>query len=487
LADAESDCEDSDYTSLPLRRVKAGSSRSRSSSSRRNGSSVRHQQLLADASTTVSKAKAAMDSSSKAAASKAAAVSKRNSADSGGGNGSMLAAGGDSMTGSLEDLVNSFDDKLTQCFKDYQEQVEKIAPVQVRSQEEIMNECQVWWTITGNFGNMMPIDWSKSTARAKQLSTLNLNSGGGGSAPGGNGGSSHQQQQQQQQSVTSSGATKTRSAHLSGGRNNDVMGPGDDLEDEDDLVAADLDMHSLILTSNPQDSSDPVKSADEVIKEIDEIIDAADEDDDDDDDEAIGGVGGDEASGNLHGGGGGGSGSSLAQTYLASVGCGLPLSSRRVLSGALRGRQLEDLSINELTAILTDIEMLVRELSEELVHDLGVRDELEYEKELKNTFISLLLSIQSRRRATSGSQSNPDGGGHSRASRSSRSQQQQQQQQQGIQYKYLTTVIPYQPEKGAPSLQGLQVLVKILKAINEDSPAVPALLTDYILKVLCPS
>ncbi len=36
----------------------------------------------------------------------------------------------------------------------------------------------------------------------------------------------------------------------------------------------------------------------------------------------------------------------------------------------------------------------VRELSEELVADLGVRDELEYEKELKNTFISLLLSIQ---------------------------------------------------------------------------------------------
>ena len=54
-------------------------------------------------------------------------------------------------------------------------------------------------------------------------------------------------------------------------------------------------------------------------------------------------------------------------------------------------------------------------------------------------------------------------------------------------YKYLTTVIPYQPEKGAPPIATLQVLVKILKAINEDSPAVPALLTDYILKVLCPS
>ena len=41
--------------------------------------------------------------------------------------------GGDSLTGSLEDLVNSFDEKLTMCFQDYQEQVDKIAPVQVRN------------------------------------------------------------------------------------------------------------------------------------------------------------------------------------------------------------------------------------------------------------------------------------------------------------------------------------------------------------------
>lgn len=39
--------------------------------------------------------------------------------------------GSDSLTGSLEDLVNSFDEKLTMCFQDYQEQVDKIAPVQV--------------------------------------------------------------------------------------------------------------------------------------------------------------------------------------------------------------------------------------------------------------------------------------------------------------------------------------------------------------------
>ena len=41
------------------------------------------------------------------------------------------------------------------------------------------------------------------------------------------------------------------------------------------------------------------------------------------------------------------------------------------MSQALRGRNLEELSLNELTRILSDIELLVRELSEELVADLG--------------------------------------------------------------------------------------------------------------------
>lgn len=48
----------------------------------------------------------------------------------------------ETVSGSLEDLVNTFDEKITRCFYNYQESVEKLAPVQVRSQEEIMNECQ---------------------------------------------------------------------------------------------------------------------------------------------------------------------------------------------------------------------------------------------------------------------------------------------------------------------------------------------------------
>ena len=210
-----------------------------------------------------------------------------------------------------------------------------------------------------------------------------------------------------------------------------------------------------------------MKSADEVIKEIDEIIDAADEDEESGEAQGDASVSGQQPK---------------ALGNICSLLPNLPLSSRRVLSQALRGRNLEDLTVNELTQILNDIELLVRELSEELVSDLGVRDELEYEKELKNTFISLLLSIQSRRRACS---SDPASTARSRGSRSGTRDQAASHQTPN--YKYLTTVIPYQPEKGSPSMQGLQVLVKILKAINEDSPAVPALLTDYILKVLCPS
>lgn len=48
----------------------------------------------------------------------------------------------ETVSGSLEDLVNTFDEKITRCFYNYQENVENLAPVQVRSQEDIMNECQ---------------------------------------------------------------------------------------------------------------------------------------------------------------------------------------------------------------------------------------------------------------------------------------------------------------------------------------------------------
>ena len=49
---------------------------------------------------------------------------------------------GETVAGSLEDLVNSFDERISKCFNNLEEQVETFAPVQIRTQEEIMTDCQ---------------------------------------------------------------------------------------------------------------------------------------------------------------------------------------------------------------------------------------------------------------------------------------------------------------------------------------------------------
>ena len=47
------------------------------------------------------------------------------------------------LSGSLEDLVNTFDAKITKCFRNYNEHVEEIAPVQIRTQEELLADSQL--------------------------------------------------------------------------------------------------------------------------------------------------------------------------------------------------------------------------------------------------------------------------------------------------------------------------------------------------------
>ena len=55
---------------------------------------------------------------------------------------------------------------------------------------------------------------------------------------------------------------------------------------------------------------------------------------------------------------------------------------------------LANLNTYELNDLIEQIESTTKELSDILVHELDVKDELEFEKETKNTFISLLMSIQ---------------------------------------------------------------------------------------------
>ncbi|XP_029719263.1 fasciculation and elongation protein zeta-2 [Aedes albopictus] len=301
------------------------------------------------------------------------------------------------FTGSLEDLVNTFDEKITKCFGNYEQSVEELAPVQVRSQDEIMSECQMWWTITGNFGNILPIDWSKTYARQMHVPTLKL--------------------------ASSSDRTNY----------NDIQ----DLSSEDEAVANDLDMHALILGGLHTDN-DPIKTAEEVIKEIDDIMDESASED-------------------------------------GIVGNEMMEKAKEVLGSPLYEEKLRSLSITQLNELYMEMEVLIREFSETLISELALRDELEYEKELKNTFISLLLAVQNRRRQF-----------HVERKKGKSQNKPVAVTSNGTEPKYLTTVIPYNLET-APDNQTLQILIKILKAINEDSPTVPTLLTDYILKVLCPT
>jgi hypothetical protein len=101
--------------------------------------------------------------------------------------------------------------------------------------------------------------------------------------------------------------------------------------------------------------------------------------------------------------------------------------------------------------------VLIQEFSETLIAELALRDELEYEKELKNTFISLLLAVQNKRRQY-----------HVERKRTSCSNSATRAPNR-LDPKYLTTVIPYHLWSGPPDNQALQVLIKILKAISEDN------------------
>lgn len=56
------------------------------------------------------------------------------------------------------------------------------------------------------------------------------------------------------------------------------------------------------------------------------------------------------------------------------------------------------LSVSELNELLEEIETAVKEYSEELVQQLALRDELEFEKEVENSFISALIEVQNKQK-----------------------------------------------------------------------------------------
>lgn len=62
------------------------------------------------------------------------------------------------------------------------------------------------------------------------------------------------------------------------------------------------------------------------------------------------------------------------------------------------GPGVRTLSVAELNERLAEMDTNIRRFSEELVQQLALRDELEFEKEVKNSFISTLIDVQNRQK-----------------------------------------------------------------------------------------
>lgn len=287
-----------------------------------------------------------------------------------------------------------------------------------------MNECQIWWTLTGNFGNLLPIDWSKSYARKLHIPVLNL---------------------------------RERKDE----ENNDE-GLG---EEEDEELAHQLDMHNLIVESlGGPDSDVQPQTAEEVIDEIDEIMQESSV-------TMTSDFTMESAADSMY--------SSLKPPSfhslfnLACQDSELEAKLRETSSLASNEENLRGLSYTKLLSLQNELESMIQMYNESLVYELAQREDLEFEKELKNTFISLLLSIQNKRRNYQLDRKRK--GAKALTGPSVQSPQ------------YLTAVVPYLDDAGPPSNATLQALIKVLRAINDDSSTTTTILTDYILNVLCPA
>ncbi|XP_028580075.2 fasciculation and elongation protein zeta-2 isoform X1 [Podarcis muralis] len=307
-------------------------------------------------------------------------------------------------------------------------------PPRPLSDQSALHEDEIWNALTDNYGNVMPVDWKSSHTRALHLPTLNLSEKGV----------------------------------------NDNMNL--DLSDDEELREQ-LDMHSIIVSCI---NEEPLFTAEQVIEEIEEMM---QESPDPDDEETP------TQSDRL----------SLLSQEIQTL--------KRSSTNHNYEERVKNLSVTELNDLLEEIETAIKDYSEELVQQLALRDELEFEKEVKNSFISVLIEVQNKQREQKEmakkkkklKNGSPQNGKQERShmpgtrfsmegiSNVIQNGFRQTFGNSGGEKQYLTTVIPYEKKSGPPSVEDLQTLTKILHAMKEDSEKVPSLLTDYILKVLCPT
>lgn len=335
---------------------------------------------------------------------------------------------------SMEDLVNEFDEKLNVCFHNYNAKTEGLAPVRNHAHndedEERLQDEEVWDALTDNYMPSSGSGWDDDDTE-----TLN-------------------------------GSFSDQEIH----------------EKEEDEMNEKNENASFV-------SEEPLVTADQVIEEIVEMMENSPdpgETEEEEEEESV---------------------DSAAQGN-ASL-----LEEIRVLSRASNNNSscegLRLMPSSVLEELLCRLETAIRQYSEELVEQLARREELEYEKEVKNSFITALMEVQNRqkeqrelsKRRRRDKATSPQGPARTektsampvkRFSMEGLSSILQAGIRQtfwtsGAEKQYLNTVIPYEEKGTPPSVEDLQMLTRILYAMKEDSEKVPTLLTDYILKVLCPT
>ncbi|XP_023134165.2 fasciculation and elongation protein zeta-2 isoform X1 [Amphiprion ocellaris] len=328
---------------------------------------------------------------------------------------------------SMEDLVNDFDEKLSVCFRNFDAETDSIAPVSEITEDALLEKDEIWSALASSYGHVMPVDWKQSRTCSLHLPDLE---------------------------------EKPRKADVAA-----------ELSDDEELREQ-LDMHSIIVSCLAEE---PLFTAEQVIEEIEEMM------QDSPDMEAA---------------------HNPSQSDLSM----LSLDVQRSSSNPDYEERVRSLSVAELNERLEEMETNIRRFSEELVQQLALRDELDFEKEVKNSFISALIDVQNRQKehreslkkkkklkgGAGTSQSLAEKTLGSRFSMEGLSSVIQNSFRQTFgsgcsERQYLTTVIPYEKKGHPPSIEDLQILTKILQAMRDDSDKVPSLLTDYILKVLCPT
>ncbi|XP_068094979.1 fasciculation and elongation protein zeta-1 isoform X2 [Hyperolius riggenbachi] len=361
---------------------------------------------------------------------------------------------------SMEDLVNEFDEKLNVCFRNYNTKTENLAPVknhlQIQEEEERLRDEEVWDALTDNY---IPLNGDQWRECDEEILNGNLSDT-----------EFHEKEEEELNEKSENDSGINEEPLLTADQGNVVVSlqhTGGFLRTRARKAGENVEQVIEEIEEMMQNSPDPEEELEEEDNDLEEISTASD--------------------------------SVLLQEMQALS---------KTFNNNWSAERLQHMSGEELSQLLERVEQAICEYSEELVQQLARRDELEFEKEVKNSFITALLEVQNRQKEHRElvKKRRKEKGLSLQSNRSERNGQMPMKRfsmegisnilQTGIRQtfgnsgnekQYLNTVIPYEKRATPPSVEDLQMLTNILFAMKEDNEKVPMLLTDYILKVLCPT